>query len=257
MLEVDALAFGFPDRVVGRDVTFKLARGEAMCVLGPNGGGKTTLFRTLLGLLEKHSGHIQLDGRDLSSLSRADIARRIGYVPQGHAAYFAYSVREMVLMGRTAHLGALATPGRRDREVAQGALEALGIAHLADKAVTDISGGERQLAIVARALAQDPGLLVMDEPTANLDFGNQVKVLEQVGRLRQRNISILFSSHDPDHAFLAADRALLLGEGRALEIGPPREVIRRDSLQRLYGVDVQVIAMEAGRHVCLPTLKHL
>jgi len=255
ILEVKSLAFGFPGRTIGRDVGFALREGEVMCVLGPNGGGKTTLFRTVLGLLTRHSGEVSLRGDPIESLSRGEIARRAGYVPQGHAAYFAYTVREMVLMGRTAHLGAFATPGKRDHEVADRALEALGIAPLANKPVTEVSGGERQLAIVARALAQEPALLVMDEPTASLDFGNQVKVLERISALAATGMAILFSSHDPDHAFLGAQKALLLGEGRALEHGRPVEVIRPDSLQRLYGVAVQVVQLDAGRHVCLPSIR--
>jgi iron complex transport system ATP-binding protein len=256
MLNVESLAFGFPQRTIGRDVSFSLARGEVLCVLGPNGGGKTTLFRTLLGLLPKHAGRIALDDAPLDALSRAEIARRIGYVPQGHAGYFAYSALEMVLMGRTAHLGAFAAPGKRDRDIAQGALEALGIAHLAHKPVTEVSGGERQLVLIARALAQQPRLLVMDEPTASLDFGNQVRVLERIGGLAAQGITILFSTHDPDHAFLCAGRALLLAEGRALEIGAPREVIRPDSLERLYRVSVRVLPLEGGGHTCLPSLRH-
>lgn len=252
MLAVDSLAFGFPGRSVGRDVSFTLAAGEVMCVLGPNGGGKTTLFRTVLGLLEKQSGSIKLDNQRLETLSRAETARRVGYVPQGHAGYFAYTVREFVLMGRTAHLGAFASPAKKDSLVAQRALESLGIGQLADKPVTEISGGERQLALVARALAQEPKLLVLDEPTASLDFGNQVRVLEKISALAGSGISILFSSHDPDHAFLCARRALLLAEGRVLEIGTPREVIRADTLERMYRVSVQVLAAEGGMHTCLP-----
>ena len=255
MLEVGALSFGFPGRTVGRDVSFSLAAGEAMCVLGPNGGGKTTLFRTILGLLEPHEGTISLQGIPLASLSRREIARRIGYVPQGHSAYFAFTVRDFVLMGRTAHLAAFSVPGRRDRELAERVLESLGIAHLAARPVTEISGGERQLALVARALAQEPGMLVLDEPTASLDFGNQVRVLEKISGLAASGISILFASHEPDHAFLAADRVLLLGEGRALEIGTPAQVIRSDSLQRLYGVSVAVLPLAGGRHTCLPELR--
>jgi iron complex transport system ATP-binding protein len=256
MLRVESLAFGFPGRTVGREVSFSLAAGEAMCVLGPNGGGKTTLFRTLLGLLPRHGGEIHVEGEPLESLSRAQIARRIGYVPQGHSAYFAFTVSDFVLMGRTAHLGAFSVPGRKDREIAQRVLESLGIAELAGRPVTEISGGERQLALVARALAQEPRLLVLDEPTASLDFGNQVRVLEKISALAASGISILFSSHDPDHAFLASDRVLLLAEGRALEIGPPAEVIRSDSLKRLYGVSVEVLPLAGGRHTCLPSLRH-
>lgn len=254
-LAAESLAFGFPGRTVGRGVSFALAPGEVMCVLGPNGGGKTTLFRTILGLLPRHEGNISIGTDALETLDRAEIARRVGYVPQGHASYFAYSVREMVLMGRTAHLGTFASPAKTDFTVANRAMEALGIAQLADRPVTEISGGERQLALVARALAQEPRILVMDEPTASLDFGNQVRVLERISSLAAAGISILFSSHDPDHAFLCAQRALLLAEGRALEIGAPREVIRPDTLERLYRVSVQVIGLQGGGHTCLPALR--
>lgn len=255
MLAVDGLAFGFPGRTVGRDVSFSLATGEILCVLGPNGGGKTTLFRTLLGLLDRHAGSVGIAGTPLENLSRSEIARRVAYVPQGHAGYFAFTVRDFVLMGRTAHLGALAAPGRADRAVAERALDTLGIAPLADRPVTQISGGERQLALVARALAQEPRLLVMDEPTASLDFGNQVRVLQAIGRLAASGIAILFATHVPDHAFLVAGRVLLLAEGRALALGTPREVIRADTLRRLYGVNVEVLPLPGGGHTCLPSLR--
>ena len=254
MLAVESLAFGFPGRTIGREVSFALQAGEVMCVLGPNGGGKTTLFRTLLGLLPAHAGTITLDSAPFRGLSRTQIARRVGYVPQGHAGYFAYTVAEFVLMGRTSHLGVFSTPGKHDRRVVERGLESLGIAHLAEKPVTEISGGERQLALVARALAQEPKLLVLDEPTASLDFGNQVRVLQRISALAASGISILFSSHDPDHAFLCAHRALLLAEGRVLEIGTPRAVIRADTLQRLYAVSVQVMPLPGGAHTCLPSM---
>jgi iron complex transport system ATP-binding protein len=256
MLKVESLAFGFPGRTIGRDVSFSLAAGEVMCVLGPNGGGKTTLFRTVLALLEKHSGSIRLEGRPIESLSRTEIAKLIGYVPQGHSGYFAYTVRDFVLMGRTAHLGIFSSPSSQDHDVAGRALASLGMAHLAERPITEVSGGERQLALVARALAQEPRLLLLDEPTASLDFGNQVRVLEKIAALAGTGIAILFSSHDPDHAFLCAQRALLLAEGRALEIGAPRDVIRADSLQRLYGVSVQVMPLAGGGHTCLPSIGH-
>jgi iron complex transport system ATP-binding protein len=254
MLEVRDLAFGFPGRTVGREISFSLADGEVMCVLGPNGGGKTTLFRTLLGLLAKHSGSVLLEHAALESLSRVEIARRIGYVPQGHSAYFAFTVREFVLMGRTAHLGALASPGKSDLSIVDRVLESLEIAHLAERPVNQVSGGERQLALVARALAQEPRLLVMDEPTASLDFGNQVRILERMRILGGKGIAVLFSTHAPDHAFLAAQRVLLLAEGHALAIGAPEDVIRADTLKRLYGVSVQVLPLPGGGHTCLPAI---
>jgi iron complex transport system ATP-binding protein len=158
-------------------------------------------------------------------------------------------------MGRTAHLGVFASPAKADLIVADRVLESLGIAPLAGKPVTEISGGERQLALVARALAQEPKLLVLDEPTASLDFGNQVRVLERISALAASGIAILFSSHDPDHAFLCARRVLLLAEGRVLEIGTPREVIRPDTLERMYRVSVQVVPLPGGAHTCLPAIR--
>lgn len=252
MLGAAELSFGFPGRTVGSGVSFALAAGEVLCVLGPNGGGKTTLFRTLLGLLAPHGGLVQLDGRDLAGLSRREIARRVGYVPQAHAGVFAFTVSEMVLMGRTAHLNLFAAPSARDRHTAAQAIDTLGIGHLAERAFTEISGGERQLVLIARALAQEARLLVMDEPTSSLDFGNQVRVLGHVRQLASQGIAVLLSSHQPDHALQIADRALLLGEGKALAIGPPREVIRPDTLQRLYGIDVQIVETADGVHTCLP-----
>lgn len=252
VLNVSGLAFGFPHRTVGAGIDFSLDDGEVLCVIGPNGGGKTTLLRTLLGLLSPHAGAVRLGGAVLADLSRREIARRIGYVPQAHAGSFAFTVKEMVLMGRTAHMNLFAAPSARDHDAAGRAIETLGIAHLAERAFTEISGGERQLALVARALAQEPGLLVMDEPTSSLDFGNQVRVLSQVRRLAGQGIAVLMSSHQPDHALQCADRALLLGEGRALALGAPRDVINPQSLKRLYGVDVRIVETAEGVHTCLP-----
>ncbi|HEX7250621.1 MAG TPA: ABC transporter ATP-binding protein [Burkholderiales bacterium] len=254
-LEVRSLAFGFPGRTIGRDVGFALAPGEILCVLGPNGGGKTTLFRTILGLLPAHGGDVLFGRRSVRDLGREEIARLAGYVPQGHSAYFAFTLREFVLMGRTARVGAFASPGVADRRIAERALESLGIAHLGDKPVTEVSGGERQLALVARALAQEPQALVMDEPTASLDFGNRLRVLERIRALADSGISILFSSHDPDHAFHTRAQALLLGAGHALALGPAADVIRPDTLEKLYGVAVEVVAAGGGRHFCLPSTK--
>jgi iron complex transport system ATP-binding protein len=252
VLGASQLSFGFPGRTVGAGVDFALAPGEVLCLLGPNGGGKTTLIRTLLGLLPPHAGAATLDKQPVHAMRRAEVARAIGYVPQAHAGAFAYSVLEMVLMGRTAHMSLFAAPTSRDREAALKAIDTLGIAHLEQRAFTEISGGERQLALVARALAQEPRVLVMDEPTSSLDFGNQVRVLGHVRRLAASGIAVLMSSHQPDHALQCADRALLLGEGKALALGAPREVITPESLKRLYGVDVRIVENPGGAHTCLP-----
>lgn len=260
MLAIENLAFGYRNKPVGRDVSFTVAAGETLGLLGPNGCGKTTLFRTILGLLAPQGGRVVLESSDVATLSRAAMAQRIGYVPQAHAGYFPFAVRDIVLMGRTAHLGLFATPTQRDRAVAERMLDTLGIAHLADRTYTQISGGERQLALIARALTQEPRVLVMDEPTANLDFGNQVRVLDRIRALSRQGIAVILSTHDPDQAFFCCDRVVLLHQGRMTDCAPPEEAITSASLKQLYGVDVAVLEIdspEAGRRlrICTPTLR--
>lgn len=253
MLEARGLGYGYPGRSVGRDLDLELAAGEVLCVLGPNGGGKTTLFRTLLGLLEAQAGAVRLQGEPLGRLPRSEVARRMGYVPQGQVAQFAFTVREAVLMGRTAHVGLFAAPGAADRAAAERAIEALGIGALAERVLTELSGGERQLAMIARALAQGARLLVLDEPTASLDFGNQVRVLRELRRLAADGYAVVFSSHDPGQAFLAASGVLLLVRGGALRQGTPQEVVTAENLRQVYGVEVRVAPLD-GTSVCLPVL---
>jgi iron complex transport system ATP-binding protein len=252
-LEARTLGYGYPGRVVGRALDLSLGAGDVLCVLGPNGGGKTTLFRTLLGLLPAQAGEVLLEGRPLQRLHRGEVARRVGYVPQGHAAQFAFTVREAVLMGRTAHVSLFASPGPADRDAADRAIAALGIQDLAGRVVTELSGGERQLAMIARALAQGARALVLDEPTASLDFGNQVRVLREIRRLAAEGYAVVFATHDPGQAFLAASRVLLLAHGGALRQGAPQEVITPENLRTVYGVEVRVAAVGDAR-VCLPAL---
>jgi iron complex transport system ATP-binding protein len=257
-LEAHDLAFGYPGHPVGRGVTLAFEAGEIVCLLGPNGGGKTTFFRTLLGLLAPQGGAVLIDGCDLAGFARADVARRLSYVPQAHAGYFPFTVRDVVLMGRTAHLGVFAAPSRHDREVAAGAIARMGLSHLAESEYTRISGGERQLALIARALAQEGRIVVMDEPTASLDFGNQVKVLAQVRALAATGIGVVMATHDPDQAFMCADRVALFHQGTLLHAGTPDETLTQDRLRTVYGIEVRIesIPQEGGasRRVCLPML---
>jgi iron complex transport system ATP-binding protein len=199
-----------------------------------------------------------VDGERIGDWARSRRARVFGYVPQAQLGAFPFTVHEVVLMGRTAHLGLFATPTHRDHDMAAEALIALGIDHLGDRRYTEISGGERQLALIARALAQEPRILVMDEPTANLDYGNRVRVLGHVLALGARGIAVMLSTHDPDQAFLCADRAALLHGGRLAAVGAPTEVITPATLRMLYGVVVDVVAIPLadGRtsRVCVPSL---
>jgi iron complex transport system ATP-binding protein len=257
-LSAESLGFGYRGKAVGRGVSLEIRSGEVLCLLGPNGGGKTTLMKTLLGLLPPREGRVRLDGEDLALWPRRRLARVLGYVPQAHAAFFPFAVLDIVLMGRTAHIGLFAAPSRSDRGIAERALATLGISHLKERVYTEISGGERQMVLIARALAQEPRLLVMDEPTASLDFGNQLRVLGQIAALARAGIAVVFSTHDPDHAFLCGDRVALLHGGTLAALGPPEAVITAQSLERLYGVDVQVVDLPDHEiRTCIPAVRGL
>lgn len=241
------LAIGYPGRMVGQGLSLEIAAGEVVALLGPNGGGKTTLLKTLLGLVPPKAGTLRLEGRPLAHFSTRERAKRLAYVPQSHGATFAFTVEEVVLMGRTARAGVLAAPSPHDRAVMREALDRMGIAPLATRPYTMISGGERQLCLIARALAQEPMIVVLDEPTASLDFGNQGRVLREIRRLAVDGLAVLFSTHDPNHALRFADRAVLIRDGGILVSGPGRDVIDAATLARLYGAPVEVLERGTSR----------
>jgi iron complex transport system ATP-binding protein len=251
MLDVLNLAFGFGRRRVGTDVTFTLSKGETLAVRGGNGAGNTTLFRTLLGLLPPQAGEIRVDGDSLDTLAPNERARRLAYVPQQHVPSFGFSAEEIVLMGRASRLSAFSRPGTADRAAAADALARLGIEALAERPITELSGGERQLVLVARALAQQAPVLILDEPTASLDFGNRARVLAEIDRLRSSGLTIVFSTHEPDQALAHADRALLLADGRPLALDAVDRALTAENVERLYRVRVRTVEAGANRRVFL------
>jgi phosphonate transport system ATP-binding protein len=249
------------DRRALAHVDLEVEPGEFLVLLGPSGAGKSTLLRCLNGLVPMTEGTLVAGplGVVRGAVALRAFRKRTGMVFQQHQLIGRLTALANVLTGRLGYHSpwrTLLPLPRADKVIALHALDRVGLLDRALHRVDQFSGGEQQRVGVARALAQEPRLLVMDEPTASLDFGNQVRVLEKISALAATGIGILFSSHDPDHAFLCAHRALLLGQGRALELGPPREVIRSDSLQQLYGVSVQVVPLEDGRHTCLPSIGH-
>jgi iron complex transport system ATP-binding protein len=247
------LTIGYPDHTVGSGLSVALATGEVLALLGPNGGGKTTLLKTLLGLLRPKAGEVMLGDKPLSDCSIRERARTIAYVPQVHVGTFAFTVETVVLMGRSAHGNLFSAPSAHDRAVAHASLERFGIARLSQRPYTEISGGERQLVLLARALAQEPQFIVLDEPTASLDFGNQGKVMREIKALAASGHGVLFTTHDPNHALRTADRAFLLRDGACIAEGPVANVLNRAQLEELYRAPVEQLAdADTGGAAFLP-----
>ena len=251
ILSVENLSFSYTRRPVLQDVSFAAKKGELLSILGPNGVGKSTLFRCILGSLEGYSGRICVDGRDIRTLPHRERARRMAYIPQIHRPTFGYTVLDTVLMGTTRQLSPLQQPGREQVDMARSALERVGVSHLAERNFAHLSGGEQQLVLIARALAQQSDILIMDEPTSALDYGNQFRVLQQVRALSREGYTVLLSTHNPQHALTFAHRVLALQDGSVAALGPSGDVLTPDLLRRLYGVDT-ALADTPGGPVIVP-----
>jgi len=252
-MSVEALDFSYGDNEVLKSVTFSAEYGEFLSVLGPNGVGKSTLFRCMLGLLTPSGGGTFIDGRAVAQMDAAELSKSIAYIPQSHAPAFNFTVFDMVLMGTTAQLGRFSSPREPQRRQAENALERLDIAHLKDRGYRNISGGERQLVLIARALAQQAKILLMDEPSSNLDFGNKMKVMQTVKSLTSDGYAVIQSTHDPDQAYLYSDKVLALLDGRVLAWGTPREVVCAPVMSALYGGEVEVFCLRGDSvRTCVP-----
>jgi iron complex transport system ATP-binding protein len=251
LLSAHNLSIGYGPTLVARGLDLNVKAGSVTCLLGPNGIGKTTLFKTLLGLIPPLSGTIKVGDNDLASIDRQTIARQIAYVPQAQVAEFSYTVLDLVVMGRTAYLGPFGAPQPADNDVAMAALDRLGIASLAERDSTRISGGQRQLVLIARALAQQSRIVVMDEPTASLDLGNRILVLNTIRELARSGLAIVLSTHEPEHAFVVADQVAILGKN-CFAVGSVDQVITSDELSQLYGVALTVERTPSGRFVVGP-----
>ena len=261
MLKVSGLSFQYEKtRDILKDVSFEMESGDILCLLGPNGTGKTTLLRCLLSLNKATSGRIQINETDVTKVNAQKRAKLMAYVPQANNVLFPYKSWEIVMMGRVSHLGSGRSPGAKDWSVVNEVMDRLGITPLAHKTFNRMSGGEKQMIMVARALAQDARILIMDEPTASLDYSNQVKILRTIKKLSEEGYSILMTSHFPDHAFLAGSKVALLNDGVIVAKGLPEEVVTTESLSALYQTPVHVTEafMEEGPEkikVCIPLMK--
>ena len=222
-------------------LNFNVASGEICCVLGPNGVGKSTLFKTILGLLPALSGKITIDGEDVSKWPASKLGDTIAYVSQSHTPPFPYQVKDIVMLGRMSKIGPRSTPKDMDYYIVDQAIEECGIGHLRNKPYTDISGGELQLVMIAQALAQQPNILVFDEPTAALDYGNAVRVIAHIRELAKRGYMVLMTTHSPDHAFMCNSKVLLLQRDFPMKFGTALDIITEKNMKQAYGMNIKVV----------------
>ena len=245
-LVVDRLSFGYPhSRPLLKEISFCAESGELISLLGPNGTGKTTLFRCILGQL-RASGEMTLDGQPLSSLSPRQLASRVAYIPQSHSPAFSYPVEEMILMGAAAGLKWFQHPGRAERERLDEVIDSLGREPLRQRAFDTLSGGEQQLVMMARAMMTDARVWLLDEPAANLDYGNQTRLLLQLQQLAAKGYLLIQSTHSPQQAALYSSRVLALADGKLAGDGEPSKVLDAEMIQTLYGLKVQVCDIPSG-----------
>lgn len=252
LVAVKDASFSYGSQGIFERISFSVGPGEIFCLLGPNGCGKTTLLDCILGFHRLRSGNISIMGKDSGSFRPGRIARQIAYVPQRHEPTFPYTVREIVTMGRAAYLGLFQTPSQADRRMADEALERIGIQHLRNRPYTQLSGGETQLVMIARAMVQQTPVVILDEPTAHLDFHYELVIMEVItGLVKNGGLAIIMATHFPNHAFYFQNNGVntsiaLLHEGVFLAVGSPEGVLDEDKLRRLYGVNASVISLDTG-----------
>ena len=257
LFEVKNISFDYDGEEIFSDISFSIGKGDVLCILGPNGTGKTTLIKCLNGLHDIKSGEIFINGENMKKLSFKQISKHIGYIPQSHVPSFPFKVFDVVLMGRARYLNLTDSPKNEDIEIAMDALETLGIEDLKDKEYTNLSGGERQLVFLARVLCQKPDILILDEPTSHLDFGNQIKLLEIIDNLANTGLSIIMSSHFPDHAFLSSTKVAIMKDKKFIDFGSPDDVVTEGNLKKAYSIDVKLIELDNKRKVCVPMKTNL
>jgi len=249
LLKVKGLSGGYiKKKDIVHDISFTMEAGDVVCVLGPNGCGKTTLFKMLLGFLPRSTGTILLGDKEVKKQSQREIAKQIAYIPQAHTPAFNFKVMDMILLGRSAHILPLGSPSGEDYRIANDAMKMLNIEHLSQKDYTKISGGERQLVLIARAICQQARVLIMDEPSANLDYANQQLIMKTIAKLSEEGFGVLISTHSPDHPFRLANKALLMKGGRCIGFGKTEEVLSSGSLKDAYGINIEVVQVEDSKN---------
>ncbi|MGD9160204.1 MAG: ABC transporter ATP-binding protein [Desulfobacteraceae bacterium] len=252
LITVDHVTYGYSHNPVLRDISLSIEQGKTTALLGPNGSGKTTLLKLILGLYRPQSGQVLLEGRPVLSISPKKLARRVAYVPQNHNPSFGYRVLDVVMMGRMPYKPFFFRYDNKDEQAALNALERLSISYLKDRPYTKISGGERQLVLIARALTQGADIFIMDEPANGLDYGNQIRLLARIAELTESGYTFIKTTHFPDHALWISDRVVMIKEGKIIRYGPTTKVINKASLYEAYNTQIEIMELNDGARICIP-----
>ncbi|CRH91854.1 ABC transporter family protein [Chlamydia trachomatis] len=255
-LKVENISFKYKNDDVLKNISFEAKTGNLIAILGKNGVGKSTLFKIILRIIKNYSGLISIDGTNIKDFSQKSLAQSIAYIPQSQDKVLPYTVEEMVLMGTTSILNTFEMPNKKSYLLMEDALSSLNLEHLRDRNFNELSGGERQLVLIARAIAQQAKILVMDEPCSNLDYGNQIKVMEYISNLAKSGYLILFSTHNPEHAQIFADKVLILNDGKSIIYGNTDEVMSEPTLSEIYKIPILIRNIEQlEQKVVIPDLK--
>lgn len=253
LLKVNNISYRYNDSITTfKNISFNVKRGELFTILGPNGAGKSTLLNCIAGLFKTTNGDILLDGENIDKIPPKKIAQKIAYVPQSSTQAYGYSVRDYIVMGRAPHLNMFMMPNTHDYEIVDEAIDMLEINRFSNKSYTNISGGERQLANIARAIVQQPDLIIFDEPTSALDYGNQLKIMRIVKKLSNKGYSVIMTTHNPDHAILLDGNVGILDYDGILRTGSVKDVMKEDILSKIYRTNLKLIYIEQlNRMVCV------
>ena len=247
VITLDHVSFSYDGKSdVFTDVTCEISSENIFCILGPNGIGKSTLLNAIMDLLPLRSGRVLIDGKPVRDYRRADLAKKVAYIPQTYQMTFPYRVLDLILMGRTPHLNDMNRPSQRDYEKVMEAVESLGLEDLLDRSCTQLSGGQLQMVMLARAIAQEADFLLLDEPTSHLDFGKEMETLQMLVRMHRRGVGILFTTHNPNHAFMVCDSVAIMDGGSFTCVGPPDEIVTEESLSRIYKTAVRIVPYGKG-----------
>lgn len=250
MFKVEDLKFSYGKKEILKGINFEINSSDIISILGPNGCGKTTLLKLILGFLKPTQGKVYFDGKDISKIKAKQFFQRVAYIPQIHDGAFGYLVQDVVLMGRMPYKSIFSNFNKEDKKITLDALEIMGIKELKNEIYTTLSGGQRQLVLIARAIAQQADIFIMDEPVNGLDFGNQYKLLNKIKDLSKKDLTFIKTSHYPDHVFFVSNEAIFLDKGKILEKGEPETIIREENIKKVYKIESEIININ-NRNICL------